>query len=334
MKVLVTGATGFIGANVVRALLARGDEVRCLIREPNLLVEGLPVELLTVPLVPRDRQDQEDLLRAVDGCDGILHIAGVFAAGPGARRSMRDVHVFGTRALCEAAVKAGVPRLVLCSSSVTVGFGSLEDPGDEDTPLDPTPVYGRSGPLRWYYDTKLQAEALATGWGGVEVVVLNPDYVLGPWDVKPTSGAMIQAMARHWVPFYPRGGKCFVDAGDCAQAHLAALDRGVPGRRYLLGNDNLSYREFMGIIAEVVGQRPPLLPLPDLALVAAAEAGKLGHRLDPHRFNGLDPAVLLSMQQERYRSGQRARDELGMPATPVRGSVERAYAWFRQHGYC
>lgn len=334
MKVLVTGATGFVGAHVVRALLARGDEVRCLVRKPNQLVEGLPVELVTAPLTPRDRADQEDLLKAVDGCDGILHVAGVFATGPGARRTMRDVHVFGTRALCEAAVKTGVRRMVLCSSSVTVGFGPRDAPGDEDTPLDPTPVYGRTGPLRWYYDTKAQSETLATGWGGVEVVVLNPDYVIGALDVKPTSGSLIVAMGKHWIPFWPRGGKCFVDAEDCAQAHLAALDKGVPGRRYLLGNENLSYREFMGIVAEVTGQRPPVAPLPDLAVLLAAEAGKLGARVDPHRFAGLDPAVLSSMQQERYRSGRRAREELGMPTTPIRTSVEKAYAWFRDHGYC
>lgn len=334
MRVLVTGATGFLGANVVRALLARGDEVRCVVRRPNLLVEGLPVELVSVPLVPRDRDDQRDLLRAVEGCDGILHVAGVFATGPDARQVMRDVHVFATRALCEAAVQAGVRRMVLCSSSVTVGFGSRQAPGDEDTPLDPTPVYGRSGPLRWYYDTKLQAEELATGWGGVEVVVVNPDYVIGPWDVKPTSGSLIVAMARHTVPFHPRGGKCFVDADDCAQAHLAALDRGVPGRRYLLGNENLSYREFMGIIAEVTGRPAPVLPLPDAALGLAALAGQVGARVDPHRFTGLDPAVLRSMQQERYRTGRRARDELGMPTTPIRASVEKAYKWFRDHGYC
>lgn len=333
MKILVTGATGFIGANVVRALLARGDQVRCLVRKPNALVQGLPVELLDTPLVPRDRADQADLARAADGCDGILHLAGLFDAGPDARQLMRDVHVFGTRALCEAAVTAGVRRMVLCSSSVTVGFGSREAPGDEDSPLDPTGVYGRTGPLRWYYDSKLQAERLAAGWEGVEVVIVNPDFVVGPYDIKPTSGALLLRMARAWQPVYPLGGKCFVDAQDCALAHIAALERGVAGRRYLLGNENLSYREFMQLVGEVVGRRPPLLPLPDLAV-------DLGSRLLPRWPRGssdaeaLDPAVFRSMQQERYRSGRRARDELGMPTTPIRQSVEEAWRWFRDNGYC
>lgn len=334
MNVLLTGATGFLGANVARHLLARGDRVRCLVRRPNKLVEGLPVELVQAPLVPRDRDEQRALMAAVEGCEGIYHVAGVFDPGPQGRRIMRDVHVFATRALCDAAVRAGVRRMVLCSSSVTVGFGPLESPGDEDSPLDPTPIYGRDGPLRWYYDTKMQAEQLATSWGGVEVVVVNPDYVIGAWDIKPTSGQLILAMGKRYVPFYPRGGKCFIDADDCAAAHLLAMDRGQPGRRYLLGNENLRYREFMGIIAEVTGQRPPALPLSDLALRGAALAGRLGQRVDPERFAGLDPMVLSSMQQERFRSGRRARDELGMASTPIRESVEKAWRWFKDNGYC
>lgn len=334
MNVLLTGATGFLGANVARHLLARGDRVRCLVRRPNKLVEGLPVELVQAPLVPRDRDEQRALMAAVEGCEGIYHVAGVFDPGPQGRRIMRDVHVFATRALCDAAVRAGVRRMVLCSSSVTVGFGPLEAPGDEDSPLDPTPIYGRDGPLRWYYDTKMQAEQLATSWGGVEVVVVNPDYVIGAWDIKPTSGQLILAMGKRYVPFYPRGGKCFIDADDCAAAHLLAMDRGRPGRRYLLGNENMRYREFMGIIAEVTGQRPPVLPLSDLALRGAAIAGRLGQRVDPERFAGLDPMVLSSMQQERFRSGRRARDELGMASTPIREAVEKAWRWFKDNGYC
>lgn len=334
MQVLVTGATGFLGANVVRHLLARGDRVRCLVRKPNLLVQDLPVELVHAPLVPRDRDELQELLRAVDGCEGIYHVAGVYDPGPEGRRHMRDVHVYGTRALCDAAVRTGARRLVLCSSSVTVGFGSRGQPGDEDTPLDPTPVYGPDGALRTYHDTKAQAEQLATGWGGVEVVVVNPDFVVGAWDVKPTSGQMIVSMARRWMPFYPRGGKCFVDADDAAIAHLQAMDRGQPGRRYLLGNENLSYREFMDLVAEVVGQRRPVLPLPDAALEAAGALAPWAGKLLHGRLSEVDRQVLRAMQQDRYRSGRRARDELGMPTTPIRASVEKAWQWFRDHGYC
>lgn len=322
---LLTGSTGFVGANVVRALLARGDAVRCVVRRPNLCIEGLPVTLVTDPLT-----DVEAMTRAADGCDGVFHVAGTFDPGPGGEDVMRRIHVDATVALCDAARRAGVPRVVTCSSSVTVGFGPREAPGDEDSPLDVDATYGRAGPLRVYHDSKLASERITAEAGGV---VVNPDYVLGPWDVKPTSGQLLLTAARGWVPVYPRGGKCFVDAHDCAVGHLRAMEVGRPGRRYLLGNHNLSYRQFIGACAKAAGRPGPVLPLPSLALRAAGEVGALLQRRDAHRFAGLDRHVLLAMQQERYRSGRRANDELGVPRTPIEGSIGSALAWFREHGY-
>jgi dihydroflavonol-4-reductase len=326
MRYLLTGGTGFVGANVVRHLLARGDTVRCVVRKPNLCLEGLPVELVTPSVT-----DVDALARVAEGCDGIFHIAGIFDPGPTGAEAMRVLHVDATRALCAAATKAGVPKLLLCSSSVTIGFGSASQPGDEDTPLDPDAIYGRTGGLRVYHDTKLESEQIAAEWGGV---IVNPDYVLGPWDIKPTSGQLLVTLARRPIPVYPRGGKCFIDADDCAVGHLAAMDRGRPGRRYLLGNHNLSYRAFMTLCAEVAGRTPPLLPVPGLALRAAGRAGAILQRFDAHRFAGLDSHVLLAMQQSRYRSGRRSWVELGVPRTPMRETVETAWRWFRAHGYC
>ncbi len=333
MKVLVTGGTGFIGANVVRHLLERGDEVRCLIRQRKEALEGLAVETLAVPL-DETPAGIDALAKAMDGCEGVYHVAGLFDPSPGGRDRMRRVHLYGTRALLRAMEKAGVRRMVLCSSSITVGFGGLDAPGDEDTVLDPGPVYGFGTALRAYHDTKLQSEHMALGWKGVEAVVVNPDFIIGAWDVKPTSGQLVVSMARRWVPVYPQGGKCFQDADDCALGHILAMERGTPGRRYLLGNENLSYRAFMRLVAEVVGQRPPVVPLPTAATNLAGAVGRRLQRIDAHRFAGLDPWVLRSMQQERYRSAARAFTELGVPQTPVRVAVEKAHRWFRDHGYC
>lgn len=326
MRYLLTGGTGFVGANVVRHLLARGDEVVCVVRKPNLCLEGLPVTLNTGAVT-----DVDAMARAAEGCDGIFHIAGIFDPGPGGEDAMRTLHVDATKALCAAATKAGVPKLLVCSSSVTVGFGPKEAPGDEETPLDPAKIYGRTGALRVYHDTKLESERIGQDWGAV---VVNPDYVLGAWDVKPTSGQLLVTIAKGWVPAYPTGGKCFVDADDCAVGHLAAMDKGVPGRRYLLGNHNLSYREFMTLCAEVTGSRAPVVPVPGKALGLAGRVGSLLQRYDAHRFAGLDRHVLLAMQQGRYRTGRRSWDELGVPRTPMRKTVETAFGWFREHGYC
>ena len=334
MEVALTGGTGFVGANVVRQLLARGDRVRCLIRKKRMALEGLDVALLPVPLED-SAAGVDALARAIDGCEGVYHVAGLFDPSPGGEQRMRSVHVDATRALLRACDKAGVRRLVLCSSSVTVGFGSRGAPGNEDTAFDPAAIYGTGNALRAYHDTKLEAEELGVAWEGpTEVVTVNPDYILGAWDVKPTSGQLIVTMAKGFVPVYPRGGKCFQDADDCALGHLYAMDRGKPGRRYLLGNENLSYRQFMGLVAGVVGRRRPLLPVPDLAVRIAGSAGKRLARFDAHRFAGLDPFVLRSMQQERYRTAERSVVELGVPQTPIVRAIEKAHRWFVDHGYC
>ncbi|MEL6346974.1 MAG: NAD-dependent epimerase/dehydratase family protein [Myxococcota bacterium] len=333
MKVLVTGATGFIGANLVRRLLERGDRVRCLIRTPNVALEGLDVEIVRAPLGDTP-EDVEGLARAADGCEGIYHIAGVFDPSPGGIERMKAVHVYGTRGLLRAAEKAGSRRILICSSSITVGFGDEAAMADEDTHINPDVIYGRGGPLRAYYNTKLQEEQLAIGWRNLEAVVVNPDYILGPWDVKPTSGQLIVTMARQFVPFYPRGGKCFQHVRDCVDGHILAMDRGAPGRRYLLGNENLHYKDFMAQVAAVVGRRPPLAPLPDAAISLAGAVGDMGSRWDPHRFAGLEAAVLRTMQQVRFRSAARSVRELGVPQTPVSAAIEEAYQWFRAHDYC
>ncbi len=325
MRYLLTGGTGFVGANVVRHLLARGDSVVCVVRKPNKCLEGLDVELDTGSVT-----DVDAMARAAEGCDGIFHIAGIFDPGPGGEDAMRVLHVDATKALCAAATKAGVPKLLVCSSSVTVGFGTVDAPGDEDTPFDPGKIYGKRGALRAYHDSKLESERIGAAWGAV---IVNPDYVLGPWDIKPTSGQLLLTIAKGWVPGYPTGGKCFVDADDCAIGHLAAMDVGRAGRRYLLGNHNLSYREFMALCADVTGSRAPLVPVPGAALGVLGRVGSLLQRYDAHRFAGLDRHVLLAMQQGRYRTGKRSWDELGVPRTPMRTTVERAFGWFREHGY-
>ena len=331
MKIFLTGATGFLGANVLRLLLDEGHSVVCPIRKANRCVEGLPATFVQLPLI-EGRAPEAALAAAMQGCDGLMHVAGLFDPGPGGVPRMWAVHVEATRALLRAAEAAGVRRFLYCSSSVTVGYGTKASPGDEESVIDADLVYGRDNPLRAYHDSKLAGEALVRGATGVDGVVVNPDYIIGPWDIKPTSGQLILAMGKGWVPVFPRGGKCFQGAADCARGHLMALERGEAGRRYLLGSHNLSYREFMGMVAEVVGRPAPVVPLPRRATAALGWAGARLQRIDPHRFAGLDGRVLGAMQQDRYRSGRRAEQELGLTARPLRESVEAAWTWFCAEG--
>lgn len=326
-KTVVTGGTGFLGANLVRHLLQRGERVVCLTRRssPGLCLDGLDVELDQTPL-----DDVEALKRVLDGARHVYHLAGIFDPSPGGEQRMHDVHVGATRRLLDAGLAAGVERLLLCSSSVTVGFGGLSSLGTEEDFVDATQVYGSSGALRAYHDSKLEAEELVRRHP-LDAVTVNPDYILGAWDIKPTSGQMVLTMAQRWLPVYPRGGKCFMDADACAMGHIEAMHRGVSGERYLLGDHNHSYREFMGMVAEVVGRRPPLLPMPRRLASIVGAVGKVAQRVDEHRFAGLDGKVLASMGEQRYRDGRKAIEGFTLPRTPIRESIEKCVRWFRDH---
>ena len=333
MKVVVTGATGFLGANLIRALIARGDEVHCIVRKPNICVEGVDVQLHTIPL--KDHPvEVERLAKVMQGCSVVYHVAGIFDPSPGGADRMVDLHVFATRALLRAAEKAKVERFVYCSSSITVAYGNKSNPGIESQYFDAFAVYGTSGPLIDYYRSKLQGEALVRGWKSMDSVIVNPDYIIGPYDVKPTSGQLILSMSKSWLPVYPKGGKCFLGAHDCALAHIAAAEYGKTGERYLLGGHNLSYQEFMTKVSCVVGSRPPKIPLPRMALSLAGKIGSVASSVDPHRFAGLEPHVLLSMHEERSRSAEKMITELKVTPRPIEESIQEAYQWFVRHGYC
>ena len=298
----VTGANGFLGYHLVRHLRDRGEPVCALVRRsrPELDALGVPIRAL------------DDL----DGLDPIAHVAGTFAMHGEYQATMTEANVRTTERLL-----ASGRRIVLCSSSVTIGFGSRDAPGNEDTPLDPR-VYG-DGPLRAYFDTKLAAEARVLGAGGT---VVNPDYVVGAYDFGPTSGGLLLMLARGRLPFWPRGVKCFQAVADCVAGMAAALDRGAPGRRYFLGGENLPYRTFLEMGASALGVRAPRLPLPHELAARVAAVDPTG-RLP-------SPDVSRAMALERYRDGSRARAELGVPTTPIRDAIVDAIEWFRSQGWC
>lgn len=332
MRVLVTGATGFIGANLVRVLLARGVSVRVLVRSsrPSPVLEGLSVESIQGAL-----DDPATLARALEGITQVYHLAGTYETGAGAAERMWTSHAEGTRHLGEAALRAGVSRMVVCSSSITLPFGTQAQPASETDPdpyLHTEPPY--AGELLGYYRAKRgqEAQALALTQKGLPCVIVNPDFVLGAWDVKPSSGAIILQVARlPWLPVYPPGGKSFIHAEDCALGHVLAMEKGTPGSRYLLGDHNLSYGEALSVIARVVGRPPPGMALPRGLLGLAGGLERVAGRLLPE--GQALTARLGATFIGRYRSPERARRELGLPSRPFEAAVVDAWAWFRAHGY-
>ena len=208
--------------------------------------------------------------------------------------------------MLRAAEQAKVRRFVHRSSSVTVGFTKTEPNPEndcEDWGINPNDlIYGTTGALRHYYNTKKQSEDLVLA-KELDTVVVNPDYILGPWDVKPTSGQMILSLCKGRLPVYPKGGSAFFGADDCATAHIAAMEKGTRGERYLLGAHNLTYRELLTKSATVLGKNPPRFAIPKIGTRLLSRIGGPLIALDPHRFAGLDPHVLKSMQENRFRTG-------------------------------
>ncbi len=318
MKALVTGASGFIGGAVARTLLARGFDVRVLLRpgtRPNV------PDPTSVELAIGDLRDPDSVRRAATGCDAIFHVAALysFAADPA---MLHAINVGGTGNVIEAARQTGA-RLVYTSSISTIGGMRGESPPDELQD-----AIGRApGP---YKDSKAQAERLvreATAQG-LDAVVVNPTFPIGWGDVKPTpTGALIRDFLHGRIPAYVETGMNVVDVDDVADGHVLALERGVPGERYILGHANLMMRELLELLAQVSGRRPPRVRLPYAIALGLAHAEALVSRRGRARvpLEGVRTA-----REIRFASSARAVRELGLPQTPVRIALEKAVQWFQR----
>lgn len=327
MTVLVTGATGFVGANLVRALLREGVAVRALARptSPRLALEGLRLEV-----VEGDLLDPASLRRAVQGCEAVFHAGALYSFWERDPSLFYRVNVEGTASLLERAAEAGVRRVVYTS---TVACVAHPPPGrlatEEDLP--------RPGELKDHYRrSKFLAEqkALEMARNGVPVVVVNPTAPIGPWDVKPTpTGRLLVDFLRGRMPAVISTGLNFVDVEAVARGHLLAWERGRVGRRYILGGENLTLPAFLERVGRLTGRKPPRLRLPlplALALAWADTALEGGLLRRPPRIP-LD--ALRHGGRPLWVDIARARQELGYEPGSLDEAIGRAVAWFREHRY-
>lgn len=322
MRALVTGASGFIGAHVARALATDGAEVRAFGRCCP------PPEAGDVEHVRGDVRDPRALARAIAGCDAVFHLAAAYSYSRRDARRMEQVNVEGTRLVLDAAARAGVRRVVLTSSSATCG-----------------PVAGRAateadGPPEWelvvpYKRTKLAAEraALAAAADALDVVVVNPTSVVGPGDRRPTpTGRMVADVVRGRIGAYiPRAGLNVVAVEDVARGHLLAYERGRRGERYILGGQDLPLGEAFAVAARAVGRRPPRWRVPYPGVLAAAHAASACGRLlrrEPALLN-LDEVRLARLPM--WFSSAKAEAELGYAWRPAEEALEAAAGWFAAH---
>jgi dihydroflavonol-4-reductase len=326
-KVLVTGATGFVGANVVRVLLEHGEDVRALVRagSDRRNVDGLPVEL-----AEGDLRDADALRRAVKGCARVYHVAADYRFWARDPRELYASNVQGTVNLLDACLAAGVERVVHTSTVGTIGLSALPRPCDETTPLHP-------GQLTSHYKrSKLEAERAALSYveRGLPVVVVNPTAPIGPWDAKPTpTGKILVDLSHGRLPAYVDTGLNVVHVRDVAEGHWLAAERGRPGERYILGNQNLTLREILALAAELLGRPAPRVRLPyAVAWVAGAVSTAVANAVT-HRPPAIPLEAVRMSRRRMFVDPGKAVRELGLPQTPVRGAFEDALRWFAERGY-
>ena len=326
-RTLVTGGTGFVGAAVAAALARAGAQVRVLARASSdrRNLDGLPVEVVT-----GDLRDKELLERAVAGCRYLFHVAADYRLWVPDPQAMLAANVEGTRAVMEAALAAGVERVVHTSSVATLGHEPDDRPADEATPSsldDMVGPYKRSKFLAEAEVRRLVAER------GLPAVIVNPSAPIGPGDRKPTpTGRMVVEAAAGRAPAYIDTGLNVVHVGDVARGHLLALTRGRIGERYILGGDNLTLAEILSLCARAGGKAPPKIRLPIGAMVPVAVAAEAFARL-----TGKTPLVTrdeLAMARTRmFFSSAKAERELGYTHRPAAEAVRDAVAWFRANGH-
>ncbi|MDP8255456.1 MAG: SDR family oxidoreductase [Candidatus Alcyoniella australis] len=327
-KILVTGATGLVGGNLTRLLVGeQGEQVKVLVRQSS---KTLALDDLDVERVQGDITDPDSLVRAMQGCDRVFHAAGLVSTWNGYLPQMRQVNSEGTANVMQAAMDAGVQRVVHVSTNGVIGMRSRENPSDETVPFD----YAQYGNA--YSLTKREAHdtALAFAKKGLDVVIGCPTYMFGAWDVRPTSGTMIIESKAGKTLLYPSGGNNIVDVLDVCHGLILACEKGQSGEAYLLANadGNLSYGEIFTLIAETIGSRKPLGPLPRWLSRGVGLAADLWGRATNTAPEVNAASIKLSFEPQ-YFTPQKAIDELGLPQSPVADAIRRAYDWFCEHGY-
>jgi dihydroflavonol-4-reductase len=320
-RVFLTGASGFVGSHVLRELRTAGYRVSALVRDARTA----PADC---DLVFGDLRRTGELVNALSGCRFVVHCAALYSFAPADRAAIRAVNVLGTAGLLEAARVAGVERVVITSSSAAVGHERNGRPANEG---DYPPDDDRSP----YHQSKLDAERAAFS-GRVPVVAVLPTAPVGPGDWKPTpTGKMVLDFARGKMFAKPpgRGGMNLVAVEDVARAHVAALERGRPGERYIIGGENLTMDAIWDALSAVTGVRPPQWRVPYALAACIGWADEWRCRLDA-RAQPLVPREGVRMSRERmYVDDAKSRSELGLRAAPVAGALQRAVAWYRSNGY-
>ncbi|HKT73668.1 MAG TPA: hopanoid-associated sugar epimerase [Steroidobacteraceae bacterium] len=325
MRAAVTGATGFVGAAVARALLAAGWQVRALARKGS---NRQNLSGLTVEVAEGDLTDARSLDALVMGCDALFHVAADYRLWAPDPAPLYAANVDGTRNILSAAQRAGVGRIVYTSSVATIGIPRDGSPGNEDTPVGLEDMIGHYKRSK-YLGEQVAREAAAAG---TPVVIVNPSTPIGPADVKPTpTGRIVLDAAAGRMPAYVDTGLNIVHVDDVAAGHLQALHSGRPGERYILGGRDMTLREILENVAALAGRKPPRLRLPHAAVMPVAYIAEA-----VARFTGGDTRITVEgvrmSRKHMFFSSDKAARELGYRWRPPAQAFADSIRWFEEQG--
>ena len=327
MLAFVTGATGFVGSHVARVLAEQGADLRLLIRSGS---NPRNIQNLNADRVVGDLRDPASIEKAMSGCDVVFHVAADYRLWVRDPQQMYLANVEGTRALLEAAGKNKVRRVVCTSSVATMGFTSNGRSADENFPVSLDNMIGH------YKRSKFMAEevALEAGRGGMDVVVVNPTTPVGEQDIKPTpTGRIVVDFLKKKFPAYVDTGLNLVDVTECARGHVAALEKGRTGERYILGGQNLTLKQILDKLAAITGLPSPKIRLP----YAVALAAGVVDEIVTGRILGREPRATIDAvrmgRKKMFVSCAKAERELGWKTVPVDNALRRAVEWFQANGY-
>jgi dihydroflavonol-4-reductase len=326
MRAYVTGATGFVGSAVARRLLSAGHEVRALARpgSPRQALAGLPVDWVEGDL------RGSGPLPGLAGCDWVFHVAALYSYWGHRWDDFYQANVEGTRRVMEAARVSGAARIVYTSSVAVLGLTKDGSPADETTPSTLADMIGD------YKRSKFLAEGVVRECvdRGLPAVIVNPSTPVGVGDHKPTpTGKIIVDFLNGRMPAYSDTGLNIVDVDDVAAGHLLAAERGRVGERYLLGNENLTLKRLLDVLADISGRPPVRMRAPHALALAWAYIDVALARLLPRHTPAATPDTARLSRKMMYFTAEKAVRELGLPQTPVRDALLKAVEWYRAHGY-
>lgn len=326
MKILVTGPDGVLGSNLVRELISREYEVSVLLEDGKAspTLDGLNIIRFSGNILNPD-----DLDSAIQGKDVVIHGAASTAVFPARSEIINKVNIDGTKNVIDAALKHKVQRFIYVGTANSFGFGSVENPGKEGNPYL-SAKYGLD-----YMDSKRKGQEIvldAVKNSGLPGMVVNPTFMIGPYDSRPSSGAMVLAVYQGKIPGYTTGGKNYVAVKDAATAIANAITMGKIGECYILGNVNLTYQEAFNLMADAIGVKPPKRKLSTFMVTTYGRLNSFFAKLFGY-YPSVTKELSIISCETHYYSPEKARREIGLPQTPLHIAVKECFDWLKENGY-